>query len=107
MHQKDLYYQNQMKVMTDDNNKKIHELMVQLADLKSGHANDLDEKNKNLENSIGDHRKVQQNLLNAYESQINELKQDHFKMLSDLKAEHVKKEEGFNTAQKNQNNGHN
>ena len=42
--------------------------MVQLADLKNNHSNELDEKNKHLETSFGDHRKVQQNLLNGYES---------------------------------------
>lgn len=70
--------------------------MLQLADLKSSHANELDQKSAHLETAVAEHRKVQQNLLNGYESQINELKQDHFKMLSDLKAEHNKKEEGFN-----------
>jgi hypothetical protein len=30
--------------------------MVQLADLKSNHANDLDESHKKLETHIGEHR---------------------------------------------------
>ena len=28
LHQKDIYYQNLIKEMTDDNNKKMHDLMV-------------------------------------------------------------------------------
>lgn len=42
--------------MTDDSNKKLHDLMAQLADLKGGHANELDARAAHLQTSIGEHR---------------------------------------------------